>query len=180
MACGTGKTLTSLWIKEKIKAEQVLVLLPSLSLLSQTLKEWNAQANEPFKWICVCSDKSVAKDKSEDQWIANISEIVVPVTSEPLEIKNFLDESGSKVVFSTQTNKSILNLFRTFLEKVPEWNNELILNETDRIIECSKCDWLDELLTAVFISHTRILMSIGSNHNFNKINVNTHLIGRKN
>ena len=38
MACGTGKTLTSLWIKEKIKAEQVLVLVPSLSLLSQTLK----------------------------------------------------------------------------------------------------------------------------------------------
>ena len=37
MACGTGKTLTSLWIKEKIKAEQVLVLVPSLSLLSQIL-----------------------------------------------------------------------------------------------------------------------------------------------
>ena len=36
----------------------------------------------------------------------------------------------------------------------------------------SKCDWLDEkLLTAVFISHTLFLMSIGSNHNFNKINV---------
>ncbi len=108
MACGTGKTLTSLWIKEKIKAEQVLVLVPSLSLLSQTLKEWNAEANEPFKWICVCSDKSVAKDKSEDQWISNTSEIGVPVTSETLEVKHFLDESGSKVVFATYQSAGLI------------------------------------------------------------------------
>ena len=53
MACGTGKTLTSLWVKERLKSQQVLVLLPSLSLLSQTLKEWNAAARDPFKWICV-------------------------------------------------------------------------------------------------------------------------------
>ncbi len=108
MACGTGKTLTSLWIKEKIKAEQVLVLVPSLSLLSQTLKEWNAEAKEPFKWICVCSDKSVAKDKSEDQWISNTSEIGVPVTSETLEVKHFLDESGSKVVFATYQSAQLI------------------------------------------------------------------------
>ncbi len=108
MAYGTSKTLTSLWIKEKIKAEQVLVLVPSLDLLSQTLEEWNAEANEPFKWICVCSDKSVAKDKSEDQWISNTSEVGVPVTSDPLEIKHFLDESDSKVVFSTYQSTQLI------------------------------------------------------------------------
>ena len=108
MACGTGKTLTSLWIKEKLKAKQVLVLVPSLSLLSQILKDWNAEANEPFKWICVCSDQSVAKDKSEDEWISNTSEIGVPVTNDTLEIKNFLDESGSKVVFSTYQSSPLI------------------------------------------------------------------------
>jgi len=108
MACGTGKTLTSLWIKEKLKAVQVLVLLPSLSLLSQTLKEWNAESRESFKWICVCSDSSVAKDKTEDQWISNTSAIGVPVTSQPLEIKHFLDESGSKVVFSTYQSAKLI------------------------------------------------------------------------
>ena len=65
----------------------------------------------------------------------------------------------------------IVTIFRSLLEQVPKWNSEIIQNETDRIEKTSKCDWLDELLTAVFISHTRILMSIGSNHNFNKINV---------
>ncbi len=108
MACGTGKTMTGLWIKEKLKAKQVLVLVPSLSLLSQTLKEWNAEANQPFKWICVCSDKSVAKENSEDEWISNTSEIGVPVTNEPLEIKHFLDESDSKVVFATYQSSQLI------------------------------------------------------------------------
>jgi predicted helicase len=39
MACGTGKTFTSLWVKERLEARSTLVLLPSLSLLSQTLRE---------------------------------------------------------------------------------------------------------------------------------------------
>ena len=109
MACGTGKTLTSLWIKEKLLARQVLVLLPSLSLLSQTLKEWNAAASNPFKWICVCSDKSVAKeDKTEDDWITNTSEIGVPVTSDLEEIKKFLNETDSKIVFSTYQSSPLI------------------------------------------------------------------------
>ncbi|ABM69340.1 DEAD/DEAH box helicase [Prochlorococcus marinus] len=109
MACGTGKTLTSLWIKEALKAKNVLVLLPSLSLLSQTLKEWNANASEPFKWICVCSDKSVAKkNKTNDEWITNTSEIGVPVTSEIKEINNFLKERGSKVIFSTYQSSHLI------------------------------------------------------------------------
>ena len=45
-----------------------------------------------------------------------------------------------------------------------------LLNHLDVL----KCDWLDDLLTAVFISHTRILMSIGPNQNYNKINVTIH------
>ena len=62
----------------------------------------------------------------------------------------------------------ITSVFRTLLEQVPKWNSNIIESETQRIEKASKCDWLDDLLTAVFISHTRILMSIGSNHNFNK------------
>ena len=80
-------------------------------------------------------------------------------------IKSIYDES--KTVYRIDTSKSILLLFRHFLEKVPSWNNELVETETSRIIELSKCDWLDDLITAVFISHTKILTSIGSNNNIN-------------
>ena len=40
MACGTGKTLVALWATEQLQASTVLVLLPSLALLRQTLHEW--------------------------------------------------------------------------------------------------------------------------------------------
>jgi predicted helicase len=49
MACGTGKTLTSLFIKEKLDAERTLVLLPSLSLLKQTMQVWRIHAKVPFE-----------------------------------------------------------------------------------------------------------------------------------
>ena len=48
MACGTGKTFTTLWVKEQLKANTTLVLLPSLNLLGQTMREWTAAFNQPF------------------------------------------------------------------------------------------------------------------------------------
>ena len=83
-------------------------------------------------------------------------------------IRSIYDDS--KRLYAQKTT-SILYIFRSLLENVPKWNAEIIEAETERIIRMSKCDWLDDLLTAVFISHTRILMSIGPNQNYNKINV---------
>jgi len=109
MACGTGKTLTSLWIKEALNAKRTLVLLPSLSLLSQTLREWTAASQKEFNWICVCSDKSVAKqDKTVDDWIENISELGVPVTSDPTEIRSFLLDNEEGIVFSTYQSSQLV------------------------------------------------------------------------
>ncbi len=48
MACGTGKTLAALFIHEKLAAERTLVLVPSLSLLAQTLREWTANTKLGF------------------------------------------------------------------------------------------------------------------------------------
>ena len=84
-------------------------------------------------------------------------------------IKSIYDEA--KVFFSKKTSVPILLIFRELLEKVPIWNNEIIDSETSRIMEVSCCDWIDDLITAVFISHTKILTSIGFNTTSNKINV---------
>jgi superfamily II DNA or RNA helicase len=109
MACGTGKTLTSLWIKEELNAKRTLVLLPSLSLLSQTLREWTATSREEFNWICVCSDKSVAKqEKTVDDWIEHVSEVGVPVTSDPTEIRQFLRNNKEGIVFSTYQSSPLV------------------------------------------------------------------------
>ena len=106
MACGTGKTLTSLWVKENLKCEATLVLVPSLSLLSQTLREWTANARVPFNWLCVCSDATVAG--KDDEWVTHTSDIGVPVTGDVEEIKSFLRTEDSKVIFSTYQSSPLI------------------------------------------------------------------------
>ena len=61
MACGTGKTLVSLWAAEQETPKTVLVLVPSLTLLKQTLLEWSEETSwgERFSYVCVCSDPTV-------------------------------------------------------------------------------------------------------------------------
>ena len=108
MACGTGKTFTTLWIKEKLKAESTLVLLPSLNLLSQTLKEWSSNANQFFQSLAVCSDSTVTKAAEEDSVTESTQDLSFPVSSNPKEIAKFLKMSGSKVVFSTYQSSPMI------------------------------------------------------------------------
>jgi predicted helicase len=102
MACGTGKTLTALFIKEKLAASCTLVLVPSLALLGQTLCEWKANATEPFAWCAVCSDTTVAEPDSADTASTSNSDLGVPVITDPAAITAFLcSTSGPRVVFAT-------------------------------------------------------------------------------
>jgi superfamily II DNA or RNA helicase len=98
MACGTGKTLIGLWVAEELESERTLVLLPSLSLLAQTLREWTANAKRPFVFLPVCSDETV---RGADHFVSNTSELGFPVTTNPVEIAAFLGADGPRVVFST-------------------------------------------------------------------------------
>ncbi len=69
MACGTGKTFTSLRLAEQLAGagKSVLFLVPSISLLSQTLREWTLEASLPLASIAVCSDKkATVRSNSED------------------------------------------------------------------------------------------------------------------
>ena len=104
MACGTGKTFTTLWIKEAMDAQTTLVLLPSLNLLSQTMHEWSWGSNSDFDILNVCSDKSVGKT-SEDMTAA---EAPFPVTSEPEEIAAFLKKPSRKVLFCTYQSSPLI------------------------------------------------------------------------
>jgi len=107
MACGTGKTFTTLWIKESLNSESTLILLPSLGLLSQTLHEWTAAKNQDFAVLCVCSDESVGK-KGGDEAVHDIADLAFPVTSDPAQIAAFLKELGPKVVFSTYQSSNLI------------------------------------------------------------------------
>jgi hypothetical protein len=69
------------------------------------------------------------------------------------------------------SNNDILFQFQIDLSEIPKWNQEVINDHYNILVDTSKCDWLEDLLTAVFVSHTRILTSINFNRNKNKINL---------
>ena len=108
MACGTGKTFTALRLAEQYAENnggraRILFLVPSISLLSQTLKEWTAQNQEhlPLKSYAVCSDTKVSK-KAED--IASY-DLEVPVSTNGKDIAERTAQgkrrAGINVIFST-------------------------------------------------------------------------------
>ncbi len=108
-ACGTGKTLTALWITEQMKAKNVLFIAPSLALIKQTLEAWSEQAHVPFSYLCVCSDKTVSGDI--DSGDIAISDFNVPVTTSPDDIYNSLSKKidSKLVVFCTYQSLDVLS-----------------------------------------------------------------------
>ncbi|MCX7165582.1 MAG: Helicase associated domain protein [Rhodocyclales bacterium] len=107
MACGTGKTYVTLWIKELLAAQTTLVLVPSLGLLSQLLHEWTFAAATPFEVLCVCSDQTVGA-KGSDEAIHSVADLAFPVTSAANEVRRFLGGAGNRVVFSTYQSSSVI------------------------------------------------------------------------
>ena len=109
MACGTGKTFTSLKIAEQIagKGKRVLFLVPSLSLLSQTLTEWTQESEIPLHSFAVCSDSDVGKKRKADDDVVQTftHELRYPATTNPerlaIEMKKRHDDQHMSVVFST-------------------------------------------------------------------------------
>src|SRR3989344_2366554 len=90
-ACATGKTLTSLWIKEALKPKNTIVYVPSLSLLKQILEEYTKHKSSTFSIKCVCSEQSISGTAQEiDESLVDITELGVPVTTNPKEISEFL------------------------------------------------------------------------------------------
>ncbi len=110
MACGTGKTFTSLRIAENETASSglVLFLVPSIALLGQTLNEWTNYAQKTIKPICVCSDATASKKKkSDDDGDESVADLALPASTDVENIAKQLKErlqentEGMTVVFST-------------------------------------------------------------------------------
>jgi hypothetical protein len=55
---------------------------------------------------------------------------------------------------------SVFKNFQILLSNVPKWNNYMLEKEVADITKETGCDWLDNLITAVFVSHSKILTSV--------------------
>lgn len=56
--------------------------------------------------------------------------------------------------------QKVLWHFQSLLQAIPDWNQDKVMRETDKIQKECRCDYLEELLTAVFIAHTKVLSAI--------------------
>jgi len=107
LPCGAGKTLTALWIKEKLKYETTLVLLPSLALLKQIKNDWARHKKSSYRYMCVCSEKDIDKDQF-DSVTVHTYEIGGPVSTDPNIVNGFIKKSGEKVIFSTYQSLKVI------------------------------------------------------------------------
>lgn len=117
MACGTGKTFTSLKIAEQQagKGKRVLFLVPSLSLLSQTLTEWTQESETPLHSFAVCSDSDVGKKRKADEDTPQVfaHELRYPATTKAdrlaAEMLKRHDAEHMSVVFSTYHSIDVIS-----------------------------------------------------------------------
>ncbi len=112
MACGTGKTFTALKIAEALASEHgaVLFLVPSISLLSQSLREWSAEAGVSLHSFAVCSDAQVGRRSDED---ISAHDLAFPATTDVGKLIRQMQAFGGKkqltVVFSTYQSIKVVS-----------------------------------------------------------------------
>ncbi len=138
MACGTGKTFTSLKIAENEtnKNGLILFLVPSIALLGQTLREWTNDVDNDTKLypICICSDSKISSKKStNDDSVTSVVDLALPATTDIDKIVNQLEKirnkKGMKVVFSTYQS---IDVIARAQERILEQNKKF--GEFDLII----------------------------------------------
>jgi superfamily II DNA or RNA helicase len=105
MPCGTGKSLTAFWIAQALGAQTVIVAVPSLALIRQSVADWAREFLAHGKmpdWICVCSDETVG-NLDRDEFVGEVYDLGLPTHTEPKEIASRLraPSRGPKIVFAT-------------------------------------------------------------------------------
>lgn len=144
MACGTGKTYTSLKIMEALDPKITLFLAPSIALLSQTFREYAQEKSDPFYASIVCSDDKVGKSKDEDNDDIKFSEL-------PLKPSTRLEDILSVYEKAQKENKRFI-IFSTYQSalRIKE-AQEAGLKEIDLII----CDEAHRTVGAMYSSNER-------------------------
>lgn len=113
MACGTGKTFTGLCIAETIagRGKCVLFMVPSLALMSQTVREWKNDCQEEFTAFSACSDIKVGRNADADSLDLNVHDLAFPATTDPEKLARQVKDAPADrmtVVFSTYHSIDVL------------------------------------------------------------------------
>ena len=120
MPCATGKSLTGFWIADALPAKTIVVAVPSLALIEQTLPVWLREFSalghaDGLRWLCVCSDETVTKDA--DSVIVHTQDLPYPCTTTVEDIVTWLNATETakkRVIFTTyQSGRALAEAMRT-------------------------------------------------------------------
>lgn len=171
MACGTGKTYTSLQIAETMLDHKglVLFLVPSISLLGQALNAWYGDSKETIKAVCICSDNKAQKkiSKDSDDVTDSAVDLALPSSTNAKSISrqliSYKNHNGLVVVFSTYQS----------IDAVSEAQKEVLKasNGTYGEFDLIVCDEAHRT--------TGIKLSEADESNFTKVHSNDNVRGKK-
>lgn len=140
MACGTGKTYTSLCLVEQETQNKglILVLVPSIALINQTLNEWQSCAKHDIYPICVCSDSTASRLKDNDD-ADNPVDLAMPASTNYRSVaqqlvnakKQMEGKDGLIVVYSTYQSIDVIGKAQRFLrgEKVDDDKQQMLFDD---------------------------------------------------
>jgi hypothetical protein len=108
--------------------------------------------------------------EAKKEYTNELQKILTPRLYEGLKsiYEDILNIINEEVKEKNVQSSSIIKVFQKNLKEIPQWNQELIKKEYSRIEKLSKCDYLEDLLEAVFITNTKILTSVQVNDNNSK------------
>ena len=110
-----------------------------------------------------------ALNNSQHEWAIKLLNILTPYVNEG--IYSIYNEA-IKICNDNRENEKYLMTFQNLLSRIPKWNNSIIETETKRIVDKSKCAYLEDLISCVHISHLKILTSVRVSKTQKKININ--------
>lgn len=179
MACGTGKTFTSLRLAEQETNGKglVLFLVPSIALLGQMLREWSAQAINPIYPICICSDAGVSKktNQLEDETYSTVDLALPASTDVDTIVKRLLyahdfNKDGLTVVFSTYQSIEVISEAQ---KRILQGDGGIFANDSKEygIFDLIICDEAHRT--------TGVTLKGGEDSNFVKVHYNDFIQAKK-
>ena len=110
-----------------------------------------------------------ALNNSQHEWAIKLLNVLMPYVNEG--VYSIYNEA-IKICNDNRENEKYLMTFQNLLSRIPKWNNSIIETETKRIVDKSKCAYLEDLISCVHISHLKILTSVRVSKTQKKININ--------
>ena len=191
MACGTGKTFTSLRLIEQETGNKglVLVLVPSIALVNQTLNEWNNFSEKPLMNICICSDKKASQKRNEsDDGYNDPVDLALPANTKPESIVRQIVSACKKaegmiVVFSTYQSIDVISKAQKILNGEIKMDNEQLTrtfprDKTDHIDRTRSYDF-DFIICDEAHRTTGATLSGEDESNFVKVHDNDFIKAKK-